>query len=40
MEEQTGFLGISNAAWGVVTILLLVALVIIAFMTDIGTNVA
>jgi len=40
MEEQTGFWGISNAAWGVVGILLLVVLVVMAYVTDIGSSAA
>jgi hypothetical protein len=40
MEEQTGFLGISDAAWGVIGILLLAALVVMAFITDIGPQIS
>ena len=40
MEEQNGFLGISSAAWGVIAILILAALVVLAFFGNVGIDVA
>jgi hypothetical protein len=38
MQKQTGFLGVSGLAWGVIGGLLFVALVVLAFFLDIGTK--
>ena len=40
MEQETGFLGISGTAWSVLGILVLVALVALAFWLDVGIGVA
>lgn len=40
MEEGTGFPGISSAAWRVIGIVLPVALVVIAYLSDVAPGTA